>query len=177
MKRVLVARNNRTVYDDAFDISSRAQRGLVSLYLVRERLRCGVYYDPGEAPAEITEWEIEQLPLGLRPLAREMMYSYNERASRHAKEKGLWHSANKAVELHDGELAWNVLVARGSREGEQIMDHELIEVRNPLNPTGEDVELDHLRNEVRKLKVEVEMWKRRAAKHGCNVDTGDPDCG
>jgi len=57
------------------------------------------------------------------------------------------------------------------------MDHELMEVRNPLNPTGEDVELDHLRNEVRKLKVEVEMWKRRAAKHGCNVDTGDPDCG
>lgn len=30
---------------------------------------------------------------------------------------------------------------------------------------------------IAKLQNEVEMWKRRAAKHGCNVEGGDEDCG
>lgn len=30
---------------------------------------------------------------------------------------------------------------------------------------------------VASLLVDIEEWKRRAAKHGCNVDDGDPDCG
>jgi hypothetical protein len=31
--------------------------------------------------------------------------------------------------------------------------------------------------EIKKLKADVEMWKQRAAKHGCDVEKGDPDCG
>lgn len=27
------------------------------------------------------------------------------------------------------------------------------------------------------LKAEIEMWKRRAASHGCNTMEGDDDCG
>lgn len=27
------------------------------------------------------------------------------------------------------------------------------------------------------LSRQVEAWRMRAAKHGCNVDDGDPDCG
>jgi hypothetical protein len=32
-------------------------------------------------------------------------------------------------------------------------------------------------HDVVRLKEEVESWKNRAAKHGCNVEDGDPDCG
>jgi hypothetical protein len=32
-------------------------------------------------------------------------------------------------------------------------------------------------HDISRLKQEVESWKNRAAKHGCNVDDGDPDCG
>lgn len=30
---------------------------------------------------------------------------------------------------------------------------------------------------IAELMLDVEQWKRRAEKHGCNVDDGDPDCG
>jgi hypothetical protein len=27
------------------------------------------------------------------------------------------------------------------------------------------------------LEADRDAWKRRAAKHGCDVENGDPDCG
>lgn len=30
---------------------------------------------------------------------------------------------------------------------------------------------------IARLTRERDAWKARAAKHGCNVDEGDPDCG
>ena len=30
---------------------------------------------------------------------------------------------------------------------------------------------------VRQLEADVESWKKRAAQHGCNVESGDDDCG
>lgn len=38
-------------------------------------------------------------------------------------------------------------------------------------------EVLELRDEIKKLKADRDEWKRRAAKHGCNVEKGDPDCG
>jgi len=32
-------------------------------------------------------------------------------------------------------------------------------------------------HDISRLKELAESWKQRAAKHGCNVDDGDPDCG
>ncbi len=34
-----------------------------------------------------------------------------------------------------------------------------------------------LTSEIARLTQEAESWKRRAAKHGCDVEKGDPDCG
>lgn len=33
------------------------------------------------------------------------------------------------------------------------------------------------KHDVGKLAAEAAEWKRRAGKHGCDVEKGDPDCG
>jgi hypothetical protein len=31
--------------------------------------------------------------------------------------------------------------------------------------------------EVRRVRIEAESWKKRAAQHGCNTEEGDHECG
>jgi hypothetical protein len=175
MKRVLVAnhKHGKTV----FDISTKERRDLVSLFLVKRRIKEGTYQDPGEAPRTYAEEDLQKIPAGLRELAREVAQRNRWQSRLFPRDKRLWDDANKAVATDDGALAWQVLVARSDCEYEGIEDHEILEVVNPLRPSEEEVELQNLRYEIRRLDEEVEKWKRRAAKHGCNVDTGDPDCG
>lgn len=46
---------------------------------------------------------------------------------------------------------------------------------NWLDPAGQSVPV--VRVQLQKMLNTVEHWKKRAAKHGCNIEEGDPDCG
>jgi hypothetical protein len=74
----------------------------------------------------------------------------------------------------------------------QRNEHELCQVRSMLNePSAELVdEKGHVFHWAQSLtrpatqeeiiaywKAQAESWKRRAEKHGCDVENGDPDCG
>ena len=174
MKRVLLAKHKHG--KTAYDISTKELRDKVSLVLLRSRLRDGTYQSPGEEIKELTEKQIEELPPGLRPMARSLRLSNNIGARNWRRSKQIWDDIERANLRDDGELAWNVLVAREGYEYEGLEAYKIQEVV-PSYEQEAEVALSNLREEVKSLKVEVEKWKRRAAKHGCNVDEGDGECG
>lgn len=40
-----------------------------------------------------------------------------------------------------------------------------------------EVKVERLEAALEQSRAEVAEWKRRAAKHGCDTEHGDPDCG
>ena len=74
-------------------------------------------------------------------------------------------------------LAWANLndLNKGDPEASRLARAHAQEMRRWVKKKPADLERPE--ETIVRLAAEVERWKRRAAKHGCDVEKGDEDCG